>query len=127
MSLGIGCFRTKGAPPFGHVTHIFSSGAKIAYLYWEKYEYTQDEAWLRDWAYPMLRGIVGFYRNFPNLTRDADGKYHLHHTNSNEPAWGVRDSDEDMSALHGLLPVTIRAAEILNVDDDLRSRVERFA
>ena len=43
------------------------STAKIAYLYWQRYEYTMDEAWLRDRAYPMLKGAVEFYRNFPNL------------------------------------------------------------
>jgi hypothetical protein len=116
----------KGAPPFGHVTHIFGTTAKIAYLYWLKYEYTQDQAWLADRAYPMLRGCVEFYRNFPNLWKESDGKYHIHHTNSNEPAWGVCDSDEDLSALHGLLPVTIRAAEILNVDPDLRDKWKEF-
>jgi hypothetical protein len=76
--------------------------AKIAYLYWLKYEHTLDEAWLRDRAYPMMKGAVEFYRNYPNLKKDADGKYHIYHTNSNEPAWGVKDSDEDMSAMRGM-------------------------
>ena len=116
----------KGAPPFGHVTHIFATTAKIAYLYWQKYEYTQDEQWLADRAYPMLKGCVEFYRNFPNLWKESDGKYHIHHTNSNEPAWGVRDSDEDLSALHGLLPIAIRASEILNIDADLRDKWKEF-
>ncbi len=124
--LGEWVLEDKGAPPFGHVTHIFGTTAKIAYLYWQKYEYTQDEKWLREHAYPMMRGCIEFYRNFPNLSKEADGKYHIHHTNSNEPAWGVRDSDEDLSALHGLLPITIRAAEILNVDPDLRDTWKEF-
>lgn len=124
--LGQWVLQDKGAAPFGHVTHIFGTTAKIAYLYWQKYEYTLDEKWLRERAYPMLKGAVEFYRNFPNMTLDADGKYHIHHTNSNEPAWGVRDSDEDMSALHGLLPVAIRASEILNVDEDLRGKWKDF-
>ena len=51
----------------------------------------------------MLKGTVEFYRNFPNLKKDADGKYHIYHTNSNEPAWGVKDSDEDMSAMRGII------------------------
>jgi hypothetical protein len=42
----------------------------------------------------MLRGCTEFYRNFPNVWKDDDGKYHIHHTNSNEPAWGVRDSGQ---------------------------------
>ena len=111
----------KGAPPFGHVTHIFGTTAKIAHLFWERYEYTLDRAWLRDRAYPMLKGTVEFYRNFPNLKKEsADGKYHIYHTNSNEPAWGVKDSDEDISALRGTIGPLVRASEILGVDEDLR-------
>jgi hypothetical protein len=110
---------TKGAPPFGHVTHIFGTTAKIAYLYWQRFEYAQDAGWLRDRAYPMLKGTVEFYRNFPNLKKDADGKYHIYHTNSNEPAWGVKDSDEDLSAMRGVIGPAIRAAETLKVDAEM--------
>jgi len=116
----------KGFSPFGHVTHIFGTTAKIAWLYWQRYEYTMDEAWLRERAYPMLRGAVEFYRNFPNLRKGEDGKIHLYHTNSNEPGWGVTDSDEDLSALRGVLPVLIRASEILNVDEKMRPVWQAF-
>ena len=54
--------RERGGGPFGPVTHIFSRGAKIAYQYWLRYEYTQDEPWLRDRAYPMLKSVAEFYR-----------------------------------------------------------------
>lgn len=118
--LGRWVLRDKGAPPFGHVTHIFGTTAKIALLYWQRYEYTQDADWLRQRAYPMLRGAVEFYRNFPNLNKEADGKYHLYHTNSNEPAWGVKDSDEDLSAMHGIIGPLIRASEILELDGEMR-------
>ncbi len=39
--------RDKGFSPFGEVSHIYSSGVKIAYLYWVGYEYTGNAAWLR--------------------------------------------------------------------------------
>jgi hypothetical protein len=124
--LGLWVLQDKGAPPFGHVTHIFGTTAKIAYLFWQKFEYTRDETWLRERAFPMLRGCVEFYRKFPNLWKEADGRYHIHHTNSNEPAWGVRDSDEDMAAMHGIIPCAIRAAEILNVEPELRATWKEF-
>jgi hypothetical protein len=126
FELGRWIHEDKGAPPFGHVTHIFGTTAKIAYLYWQKYEYTLDERWLRDRAYPMLKGAVEFYRNFPNLKKQSNGKYHIHHTNSNEPAWGVQDSDEDHAAMRGVIPLTIRASEILNLDSDLRPAWKEF-
>ena len=124
--LGRWIHEDKGHPPFGHVTHIFGTTAKIAYLYWQKYEHTLDEAWLRDRAYPMMKGAVEFYRNYPNLKKDADGKYHIYHTNSNEPAWGVKDSDEDMSAMRGMTGALIHASEILKLDEDLRPVWQEF-
>lgn len=110
----------RGQGPYGPVSHILGTTPKVAYWYWRRYEYTQDRVWLRERAYPMLRGAAEFYRHYPNLKREADGRFHLYGANSNESVWGGTDTDEDMSALRGLLPVAIRAAELLGVDPELR-------
>lgn len=110
----------RGGGPYGPVTHIFSRGAKIAYQFWQRYEYTLDQAWLRERAYPIMKGVAEFYRNYPNLKKEADGKYHLYHVNSNESIWGGRDPDEEISSMMGLLPATIRASEILGMDANMR-------
>lgn len=110
----------KGGGPFGHVTHIFSRGAKIAYQYWLKYEYTQDKAWLEKDAYPMLKGVAEFYRNFANLKKERDGKYHIRHVNDNESIWDGHNTVEEIASMMAIFPVAIKAAEILNVDADLR-------
>ncbi len=110
----------RGGGPYGPVTHIFSRGAKIAYTYWQRYEYTLDEAWLRQRAYPMLRGVAEFYRNYPNVKKGADGKYHIHHVNSNESVQGGQDPDEEIASMMGILPAVIKASEILGVDADMR-------
>jgi len=107
----------RGSGPYGAVTHIFGSTAKIAYLFWRRYEFTLDREWLRTRAYPMLRGVVEFYRNYPNLKKDAAGKYHIHSVNSNESVYGARDTDEDTSAMRGVTAALLRAAEILNEDN----------
>jgi hypothetical protein len=111
----------RGSGPYGPVSHILGTSAKVPYLYWRRYEYTLDVEWLRNRAYPMLKGAAEFYRNFPGLTKEADGKYHIHNVNSNEGIWGARDTDEDLCAMRGLLPAAIRASEILQVDDGLRA------
>jgi len=116
----------RGGGPYGPVTHIFSRGAKIAYTYWQRYEYTLDKTWLRDRAYPMLKGVAEFYRNYPNITKDEDGKYHIHHVNSNESVQGGRDPDEEISSVMGILPVVIKASEILGVDAELRPVWKEF-
>jgi hypothetical protein len=110
----------KGAGPFGHVTHIFSRGAKIAYQYWLRYEYTGDTAWLRNRAYPMLRGMAEFYRNFPGVQKEGDGKYHLYLVNDNESVWGGHNTAEEISSIRGIFPVVIRASEILGMDEEMR-------
>ena len=110
----------KGAGPFGHVTHIFSRGAKIAYQYWLEYEYTQDREWLHNEAYPMVKGVAEFYRNFPNFKKGDDGKYHIYHVNDNESILGGHNTVEEISSMMGIFPVAIKASEILNVDPDLR-------
>lgn len=112
----------KGGGAFGHVTHIFSRGAKIAYQYWLKYEYTGDTDWLRTDGYPMIKGVAEFYRNFPNLKKEKDGKYHIHHVNDNESIWDGHNTIEEISSMMGILPVAIKASEILKVDNDLRAR-----
>ena len=116
----------RGGGPYGPVTHIFSRGAKIAYTYWQRYEYTLDKTWLRDRAYPMLKGVAEFYRNYPNIKKGEDGKYHIHHVNSNESVQGGRDPDEEIASIMGILPAVIKASEILGVDAEMRPVWKEF-
>lgn len=116
----------RGSGPYGPVTHIFSRGAKYAYQFWLRYEYTGDTNWLRARAYPVLKAVAEFYRNFPNVKKEADGKYHIHYVNSNEGVWGAQDTDEEISSMMGIFPVLIKASEILNVDADMRPVWQEF-
>ncbi len=119
-------FTDKGGGPFGHVTHIFSRGAKIAYQYWQKYEYTHDTVWLKKEAYPMLKGMTEFYFNFPDVRKEADGKYHIYNVNDNESVWGGHNTVEEISSMMGIFSATIRASEILNTDNESRSVWKEF-
>jgi hypothetical protein len=112
--------KDRGFGPYGAVNHIFGSTAKICYYFWRRYEYTQDREWLRTRAYPMLKGAVEFYRNYPNLKKGADGRYHIHNVNSNESVYGARDTDEDISSMRGVTAALLRASEILNSDSEMR-------
>lgn len=110
----------RGGGPYGPVSHIFSRSAKLAYQYWQRYEYSQDTNWLRERAYPMVKGMAEFYRNFPNLKKEKDGKYHIYHVNDNESIWGGHNTVEEISSMMGILPAAIKAAQILNTDPELR-------
>lgn len=117
----------KGLGPFGHVTHIFSATAEIAYLSWLRYEYTQDKEWLLETAYPLIRGAVEFYRNFPNMRKEDDGKYHIYHTNDGEGIWDAHNAFRDIAGIRGITPVLIRASELLGKDDEMRPIWQEFA
>ena len=118
--------KDKGRGPFGHVTHIFSSTTKIAYMYWLLYDSTRDKEFLLERAYPVLKGVAEFYRNFPNLKKDADGRYHIYHVNNFEARWDSTDTQEELSGMRSITPLAIRASEILGVDAEMRAVWHEF-
>jgi hypothetical protein len=109
--------------PLGWTSHVLSTTAKISYLYWLHYAYWPDQDWLRTTGYPMIRGAAELYRNFPNLYKADDGKYHIRYVNNlEERPWGSSDTPEELLAMRVMFPIAIRASEILNVDADLRPK-----
>lgn len=114
--------------PYGWTSHVLSSTAKIAYLYWLHYAYYLDQDWLRTTGYPMIKGTAEFYRNFPNLYKGDDGKYHIRHVNNlEERPWGRSDTPEELLAMRVMFPIAIRASEMLDVDADLRPKWKEVA
>jgi hypothetical protein len=104
--------------PVAHVSHIFGSMANLAYHYWLYYEYTGDADFLREKAYPMLRGITEFFRTYPNLIKEDDGLCHVLYSNHGESFWGGKDTLDTMTGMRGIFPTAIYAAGILGVDED---------
>ena len=107
-----------GSRPYTSIGHIVSTGSKIALQAWWRYRCTGDEEFLRERAYPLLRGTVELYRHL--VKKGDDGLYHLEGTNVMESFYLVKDSLKDLAAIRGTMPPAIRAAEILGVDADLR-------
>lgn len=116
----------RGSGPYGPTSHMFNINAKIAYIYWLRYEYTMDREWLQARAYPMLRGAVEFYRTFPNTIKGEDGKYHINWSNSGEPIFGARDTMEDTAAVYTVTAALLRAARILDVDRAMQATWQEF-
>ncbi|NLB90513.1 MAG: hypothetical protein GX786_04760, partial [Clostridiales bacterium] len=107
--------------PYGavsHVSHIFGSMACLAYQYFLAYEYTGDKTFLKDKAYPMLRGVTEFFRTYPNLVKEDDGLYHMLYTNHGESFWGGKDTLDTMTGMHGIFPTTIYVAKLLGIDEE---------
>jgi hypothetical protein len=114
----------NGEGPFTQISHIWTTGPKIALHAWWRYRYTGDVGWLRSHAYPLLRDTSEFYRSM--AVKKGDGRYHLEFSNVHESCTGVANSLTDMGAIRGVIPLAIRAAETLGVDPGLRLQWRRF-
>jgi hypothetical protein len=68
----------------------------------------------------MIRGAVEFYRCHHNVSKNADGKYHIRGTNNGEPVKGAHDATEDLAAMRATTEALLRAADILQVDSQMR-------
>lgn len=101
---------------YSWISHVVSSGAEIAMQLWWRYRYSGDQEWLRENAYPLLRGVAEFYYNFSK--KDEEGVYYIKGTNVHEDFWGVKNSIMDLAAIRGVVPLAIRAAEILEIDEE---------
>jgi hypothetical protein len=112
--------------PYCYVNHIFSTTAKVAYLFWLRYQNTGDREWLKERAYPMLKDMVDMYINLPFVHEGEDGYLHLLRVNNHEDLWDATDPISELAAIHGMFPIAVRAAEILGVDEDKREEWRQF-
>ncbi|MHC4130779.1 MAG: glycosyl hydrolase family 95 catalytic domain-containing protein [Planctomycetota bacterium] len=119
-------WQARSSAPYSYVLHLFASGARIAYFHWLRYDFTQDKEWLRQYGYPIIKGVAEFYRNYPNVKKEADGKYHIHGVNNWESTWGASDTIEELSAMHAVTATAIRASQILGVDEDIQLLWQEF-
>ena len=112
--------------------------AKFAAMYYKKYQFTGDEQWLEERAYPAARAVAEFYCGLKAgcqaaggvdygpegtviLKKHDDGKYHLYGTMSHEHIWWGRNIIEDLAAIRGIFPLAIELSEKSGVDADKRA------
>lgn len=121
----------RGFGVFGYVSHIFSTTAKIAYWMWKYFLITDNRQWLQNLAYPFIRGAAQFYVTLPLVTEGEDGKLHIEHCNNHESVWDCKDAVSELAAMHGILPIAIKAADLLDTDKEFlpvwRSFLDRLA
>jgi hypothetical protein len=68
---------------------------------------------------PIHPRTAEFYRHFPNFRKGEDGIYHINHTNSGESAWNSGDAPYEVTVMHMIFPLAIRASEVIGVDADV--------
>jgi alpha-L-fucosidase 2 len=89
---------------------------------WEHYAFTQNEAYLRDKAYPIIKEIVEFWDDM--LIRRDNGVLVTPVSRSPEHGPHAEAISYDMQIVHDLFTNFIEASEILGIDADYRAYVK---
>ena len=114
----------RGTAPINHSNHGIwpTGGAWLCQSVWQHYLFGGDEDFLRQTAYPLMKGASEFFADV--LVETPDGKW-LISGPSNSPENGglVMGPTMDHQIIRNLFGNTIAAAEILEVDEDLRRQL----
>jgi alpha-L-fucosidase 2 len=97
--------------------------------FWDHFQFTQDTAFLREKAYPLIRDIVGFWEQ--HLTTRSDGKLITPDGWSPEHGPGKNEGDKksypgvsyDQQIVYDLFSNFIAASNILNVDQEYAKKI----
>ena len=117
-------YRIEGFDRIGHSGP--GTGSITALLFWEYYDYTRDEDFLRDTAYPVLREMSIFLSK--TLT-EVDGLLLVHPSASPEIEVGgsyyhTTGSTFDQQMVYESYKRTVEAAEILGESDEFIEKIK---
>ncbi len=128
-----GIFLPIQTDPWGRATpesrgwDVWTGGAAwLAQHLWWRYEYSLDENFLRERAYPIFKEVAAFYQSY--LVRDPEGRLVTVPSQSPEnrfeggcsPVSLCIAATMDLELIYDVLTHAIRASEILDVDAELR-------
>ena len=103
-----------------YVGFLFTAGLEVCQHYLTYYRYSGDESFLREQAYPVLRGVCEFLAEL--LRKGEDGRYHLDPANALETWWLVRDPADTLDGVRAVFPEFIRLASRYDRDAELRAK-----
>ncbi len=108
----------------GGICRMFYMTGWVASYWWWRYQYTQDEQWLADEAYPVIRDAALFYTD--TLEKWDDGKFHAFPSPQGESHFTGKvetylDQPQVIKHAKYCLQFAGKAAEVLGVDEDLRA------
>ena len=102
------------------------TGAFTALLFWDHYDYTRDEDFLRDFGYPALRSMSLLYTK---LLVERDGLYLIEHSASPEQVvdgkyYHTVGCAFDQQMVYECFKRTVDSARILGLSDDFTAKLE---
>ena len=107
------------------------SGPWLCQHLWQHYEFGGDEKFLRDTAYPLMKGVAEFFLDF--LIDDGEGCLVTAPSTSPENQFVTPDgkhsevsmaSSMDLELIHDLYTHCIAASKTLSIDEPFRARLE---
>lgn len=107
------------------------SGPWLCQHFWQHYEFGGDKAFLRDTAYPLMKGAAEFCLDI--LIEDDKGRLVTAPSTSPGNVFVTADgrhsavnmaSTMDLELIHDLFTHSLAAAKVLEVDEPFRARVE---
>jgi len=118
----------RGAAPINHSNHgmwVGGSGWLVHHM-WEHYLYTMDEDFLREEAYPVMKGAAQFYAQY--LVEDtATGWLISTPSNSPENRGMVAGPTMDHQIIRSLFTACIEAAGILKTDPEFAQQLSELS
>ncbi len=115
----------RGTAPINHSNHGIwpTGGAWLALHLWEHYLYTGDRQFLRETAYPLLKGAAAFFADY--LVEEPSGKW-LVSGPSNSPEQGglVMGPAMDHQIIRALFSAVIDAGKVLGQDASLGEKLK---
>lgn len=113
--------------PFGALGYLWNKTGNAWYAlhFWEQFAYTQDRAFLRDSAYPLMKEVCAFWEDQLKTVPDGPFKGRLVAPQGWSPEHGpVEDGvSYDQQILWELFNNTVAAAETLGVDREWRRHI----
>jgi alpha-L-fucosidase 2 len=116
----------RGTSPINASNHGIwvTGGAWLSHHLWEHYLYTQDKTFLKNRAYPIMKGAARFFNYF--LVKDPKTGW-LISGPSNSPEQGglVMGPSMDHQIIRSLFKAVINASEVLQLDKTFRDSLQQ--
>jgi len=118
----------RGAAPINNSNHGIwpVGGAWLCQHLWWRYEFGGDREFLRERAYPIMKGAAEFFAEFliEDPRRPEEGWLISGPSNSPEQGGLVMGPTMDHQIIRGLFADCIAASEALGVDEDFRAKLK---
>ncbi|HEX6960805.1 MAG TPA: glycoside hydrolase N-terminal domain-containing protein [Lacipirellula sp.] len=119
----------RGTAPINNSNHGIwpTGGAWLCQHLWEHYQYGDDEQFLRDTAYPLMKASAQFFLDYL-IDDPRDDANWLISGPSNSPEHGglVMGPTMDHQIIRDLFSNVIEASEILDIDEAWREKATAF-